>query len=379
MRILMVSMNSIHFQRWTNQLKDSGHEVFWFDINDGATVPSLSWLTAFQNWKHRWPKWRGRYFIKKKLPNLYKALERDTAKAFENVLLEVKPDVVHSFVLYLSCVPILKVMQRHSNLKWIYSSWGSDLYYFKDFPAYRKDIEAVLQRVNYLFTDCKRDVQLAKDMGFKGTVLGTFPGGGGYDFSVANTYIKTPVLERKIILIKGYQGRSGRAIEVLKALEQLNGELKKYQLVIFGADPEVLSYIEHHTFFKDLEVRVYSKSKMLSHQTILELMGRALLYIGNSASDGLPNTLLEAVICGAFPIQSNPGGASEDLITNEKNGLLIQDCCHIESITLQIKKALDTPNLIEQAFHFNQKTVKPQLEITIIKAKVLEAYRSVAY
>ncbi|WAC01943.1 hypothetical protein N7U66_19195 [Lacinutrix neustonica] len=250
--------------------------MFWFDIKDGATVPSLSWLTAFQNWKFRWPHWSGRYFIKKKWPNVYKVLEKDTAKAFEDALLEVKRDAVHSFVLYLSCVPILKVMQKHSNLKWIYSSWGSDLYYFKEFPAYRKDIEAVLQRVNYLFTDCKRDVQLAKDMGFNGTVLGTFPGGGGYDFSIANTLIKTPVLARKIILIKGYQGRSGRAIEVLKALEPLKRELKKYQLVIFGADPEVLSYIENHTWFKHLDMRVYSKSKILSHRDYFKTNGHCI-------------------------------------------------------------------------------------------------------
>ncbi|WAC01944.1 glycosyltransferase [Lacinutrix neustonica] len=108
-------------------------------------------------------------------------------------------------------------------------------------------------------------------------------------------------------------------------------------------------------------------------------MGTALLYIGNSASDGLPNTLLEAIVCGAFPIQSNPGGASEDIITTEKNGLLIQECSHIETITQQIKKALETPDLIEQAYHYNQNIVKPQLEITLIKAKVLKAYKSVVY
>ena len=32
MKILIVSMRSIHTIRWVNQLKDSGHEVFYFDI-----------------------------------------------------------------------------------------------------------------------------------------------------------------------------------------------------------------------------------------------------------------------------------------------------------------------------------------------------------
>jgi len=377
MRILMVSMNSIHFQRWTNQLKDSGHDVFWFDIRDGAKVPNLSWVKTYQGWKQKFPNLKGRHFIKNKLPKVNKALENNTAKAFEKVLLEVQPDIVHSFVLYISCVPILSVMQKHKNIKWVYSSWGSDLFYFKEFKDYKKDIKTVLPRINYLFTDCKRDVQLAKDLGFKGEFLGTFPGGGGYDFSISDKYIKTPVLERDTILIKGYQGRSGKAIEVLKALAQLVSELKNYKIVVFGADTEVETYLTNNKSIQELDVTIYPKAQFLSHELILELMGQALIYIGNSNSDGMPNTLLEAVIQGAFPIQSNPGGATEDIIEHRKNGLLIEDCLDIEDIKQQIRIALLNSDLLENAFIINQKNIKPKLEINNIISKVLKAYQSI--
>jgi len=227
MRILMVSMNSIHFQRWTHQLKDSGHDVFWFDIKDGAKVPSLSWVKPYQDWKQKFPKLKGRHFIKNKFPNISKALENDTAKAFEKVVLEVQPDVVHSFALYVSCTPILSVMQRYHNIKWVYSSWGSDLFFFQNIPNYLEDIKKVLPKLNYLFTDCHRDVDLAKKHGFKGTVLGVFPGGGGFNYS-KDTKDLLPVSKRKNILIKGYQGRSGRSIEVLKALQLISSELRGY-------------------------------------------------------------------------------------------------------------------------------------------------------
>ncbi|WP_034057543.1 glycosyltransferase [Lacinutrix jangbogonensis] len=377
MRILMVSMNSIHFQRWTNQLIDGEHEVFWFDIKDGAQVPSLSWVKAFQGWKQKFPNLKGRHFLKNKLPKVYKALENDTAKAFESVLLDVQPDVVHSFVLYISCTPILNVMKKYHALKWVYSSWGSDLYHFKELPEYRKDIEMVLPRLNYLFTDCKRDVQLAKDLGFKGEVLGTFPGGGGYDFSVSDKYIQTPVLERKIILVKGYQGRSGRAIEVLQALEYITVELSHYKIVVFGADVEVQSYIASSKKLQELHLSVYSKSKFLSHEVILELMGKALIYIGNSNSDGMPNTLLEAISMGAFPIQSNPGGATAEVITHNKNGLLIQDCENIEEIKIHILRVLAQTDVIEEAFKINQNHVKGVFERETVKQNVLLAYNLV--
>jgi len=377
MRILMVSMNSIHFQRWTNQLKDSGHEVFWFDIRDGAKAPSLSWVKTFQGWKRKLPNIKGRHFIKNKLPKLHKALENDTAKAFEKVLLEVQPDVVHSFVLYISCTPILDVMRKYSALKWIYSSWGSDLYHFKNIAENRRDIEKVLPRLNYLFTDCKRDVELAINLGFKGELLGTFPGGGGYDFSVSDRYIKTPVSARNTILVKGYQGRSGRAVQVLKALEQLIDKLLDYEIVVFGADVEVEAYFASNKKLHKLNITVHSKYHFLVHEAILELMGKARIYIGNSESDGLPNTLLEAVVLGAFPIQSNPGGATEDIINHNKNGLLIKDCYNIEGIKQQIEIALDNSELVVSAFKSNQNIIKPKLEIETIKQQVLLAYKRI--
>ena len=44
MKILMVSMPTLHFFRWSNQLKDVGHEVYWFDIT-GMSVPvaKINW------------------------------------------------------------------------------------------------------------------------------------------------------------------------------------------------------------------------------------------------------------------------------------------------------------------------------------------------
>ena len=377
MRILMVSMNSIHFQRWTNQLKGSGHEVFWFDIKDGAKVPGLSWVRTYQGWKQKIQNIKGRHFIKNKFPKLYKVLENDTSKAFEKVLLEVQPDVVHSFVLYISCTPILDVMRKYSAIKWIYSSWGSDLYHFKNIPEYRRDIEKVLPRLNYLFTDCKRDVDLAIDFGFKGKLLGTFPGGGGYDFLISDRYIKSPVLDRNVILIKGYQGRSGRAIEVLKAIEQLVTELLDYKVVVFGADIEVDTYITNNKYLQKLDITVHVKDKFLPHNTILELMGLSKIYIGNSESDGMPNTLLEAIIQGAFPIQSNPGGVTEEIIVNNKNGLLIQDSNCIEDIKQQILIAIKNLVLIERAFNINQNSIKPKFEVSYIKTQVLKAYNSI--
>lgn len=368
MKILMVSMNSIHFQRWTEQLRDSGHEVHWFDIRGGGENVALDFVQQHTNWKYRFKK--GRYLFKKisrVLPFLTGLFEQNTATIFQKKLQEIQPDVVHSFALYVSCTPILKVMKT-SKIPWIYSSWGSDLFYFKDLPNYRKDIKTVLPEIDYLFTDCHRDQALAKTLGFSGTSLGVFPGGGGFDIKETERHIK-PTTDRIIILVKGYQGRSGRAIPVLKALKNIQKELEGYEIVIFGSSPETLD-------FQNQVPNDWIFHKQMSHHEILKLMGSSLVYIGNSNSDGMPNTLLEAICMGAFPIQSNPGNASAEVITPPQNGLLIQDCEAIAEIEKHILTALENKKRLETAFVYNQ-DLKKQWDQETIKKGVLEAYDTI--
>jgi glycosyltransferase involved in cell wall biosynthesis len=380
MKILLVSMNSIHFERWTNQLKDSGHDVYWFNIRDGAYSENLSWVNQIRGWKQKFPNLKGRHFVKNRFPWIYRKfgflIENNTGLFFEKALNKIKPDVVHSFVLYISCVPILKVMEKHNTVKWVYSSWGSDLYYYQNETKHLKNIKKVLHRIDYLFADCNRDVELAKRYGFKGTSLGVFPGGGGYRLEDYEDFV-LPVEKRKMILIKGYQGRSGRAIQVLKALEPLSTNIQKYKIVVFGADKEVGEFIQLRKLKSQFDINIYPKSRFLPHIEIMKLMGQAIIYIGNSNSDGMPNTLLESIIMGAFPIQSNPGGATAEIIEHGKNGLLINDCEDSVEISNLIQKAFTDENLIKNAFRINQEKVKPNYKREVITNKVISKYNLV--
>ena len=55
MKILMVAIPNHHFFQWVNQLKDSGYEVFWFDISDGGSVVAkISWVRQIKGWKLKW-------------------------------------------------------------------------------------------------------------------------------------------------------------------------------------------------------------------------------------------------------------------------------------------------------------------------------------
>jgi glycosyltransferase involved in cell wall biosynthesis len=106
-------------------------------------------------------------------------------------------------------------------------------------------------------------------------------------------------------------------------------------------------------------------------------MGKALVYIGNSKSDGMPNTLLEAIVMGAFPVQSNPGGVTSEIIENGKNGLLIENPESVVEIINTIQSLLQNDTLILNSFNHNKNIAQSKLEYATIQQKIITLYNQI--
>lgn len=377
MKILMLSIFAPHFFNWTTQLKDSGHKIYWLDIFDSNTkVEQIDFTEQITGWRYKW-NYPGRYFLKSKAPALTRLInvfnERNFQNQLEKQIKRIEPDVVHSFVMYLGGAPALPVIKKFPKLKWVYTAWGSDMYYYEKLPEHLGGMRKALPHLDYMFADCQRDYCIAKENGFKGRFLGVFPGGGGFDFERFDPLIRNHQ-DRNIILIKGYQGLHGKCISVLKAILELREELNIYRIVVFGAAPEVFKFVETSSLKEFNNLEVVGK---LPYQNLMELMGQSLIYVGNSSSDGMPNTLLEAIIMEVFPIQSNPGGATAEIIDHKVNGLLIEDPKNSKAIAKLLKEALDNNGLRKSAIKWNSEKIKPKLERNKVKRKVLEAYQKI--
>jgi glycosyltransferase involved in cell wall biosynthesis len=376
MKILLISMPSVHAIRWIENLKDADFELYWFDVVGCGEIETVTSVQKFTDWKKRKiPHIKGEYFLSKKLPLLYAIiqpfLEITANQALEKIISQIKPDIVHSFEMQSCSYPIYHTMKKHPKIKWVYSCWGSDLFYYQNKKKHKSKIIKVLGRVNYLHTDCKRDFELAKYLAFKGEHIGVIPGGGGYKTGEFEIF-KLPLDKRKIILVKGYEHKFGRALKVIKALEEIKNELKDYEVVVFGAHQIVIDYIN----VNNLPFEFYNRHE-LSHMKMMELMGRTYIYIGNSVSDGIPNTLLEAMLMGAFPIQSNPGGVTAEIIKNGENGVLIEGVNDISLIKNLIVDVLKNKEMIEKAFNFNGTLSKKHLDYKINQKKIVELYNSI--
>ena len=371
-------MPSLHAVRWIENLNSSGHELYWFDVLGKGKLHTKISIQQITDWKKRKvPYMKGEYFLQRKFPVFYSSLqpflEVTANEKLAKILNEIQPELVHSFEMQSCSYPILETMQKYPHIKWLYSCWGSDFFHYQNQPQHVSKIKSVLSRIQYLHTDCKRDLTLAENLGFKGKHTNVIPGGGGFHLEQFLPYSQ-PISERKIILIKGYHHNVGRGLKLVKAVQRIHESIQKlgFKVVVFGAHPIVIAYVKEN----QLPYVVHDRHG-LSHHDLLQLMGKSALYLGNSISDGMPNTLLEAMIMGAYPIQSNPGNVTAEIITEGENGFLIENPEDENTIADAILNVLQQPALLQKAFDNNQKITKEQLDYAVNQQKILALYQQI--
>jgi glycosyltransferase involved in cell wall biosynthesis len=89
----------------------------------------------------------------------------------------------------------------------------------------------------------------------------------------------------------------------------------------------------------------------------------------------LPNSMLEAMVMGAFPIQSCTSCADE-WIQNGKSGFIVSPEDPYE-IANALRTALIDDRLVNQAAEINMQTAKERLDSSIIKPQVVKIYREI--
>jgi hypothetical protein len=290
------------------------------------------------------------------------------------------PDIIHSLEFQHSAYLTLPVIQKERKRgketpKWIATNWGSDVYLFGRLAEHRERVRRVLEQCDFYSCECERDVKLAQELGLKGKILPVFPNTGGFDLKHAETLRQPgPTSLRRTILLKGYQHWAGRALVGLRALARCVELLKtgRYQVAIYSASPEVKIAAE---LFEQETGIITELIPTSTHDEMLRWYGRTRLYIGLSISDAISTSLLEAMVMGAFPIQSCTACADE-WIEDGKTGFIVppEDTDIIEKF---IRRALLDDELVDHAAEVNAQTARERLDQTLIRQKVTAFYEQV--
>lgn len=392
MKILFVAQAvSPHTARWINQLQGLGWDIHIFDVLGsfphaemrGVTEYSLMYPRKIASEK---PVTYGHpFFLKYGLDPFplsligffMRRIFRNRIPGLVRVIRNFQPDIIHSMEMQSESYPLLEVLDMFGGklpAPWIVTTWGSDIYHFRQFPEHLEKIQKVLTYCDYMLPDCARDEKLARELGFQGTIPMIVPGAGGYPVQEMQMLIQQRVTsKRKLIMLKGYHGWAGRALTALQALESCADKLGGYEIVVYLASPAIIEKVKKIQRIGKINIRILPRSP---HQTILRLFAQARISLAINKTDGVPNSLLESMTVGAFPIQSDTESTTE-WVTNEINGLLVNPD-NVTEIEQAIRRALEDDVLVDSAAQRNIELISDKLDAAMVKLKVVNMYQSIA-
>lgn len=388
MRILFVAKSeSVHTARWLSQIADQGWDLHLFSGFDcGLTHPDLRNVTVHHSVYGKQQNrnstahvrgvpvgsdamaYLGRLALKRLWPHYRK-------HQLYRLITRLRPDIIHSLEIQEAGYLTLDIKGRCAGYwpPWIATNWGSDLYLFSRLAEHADRIKAVLAACDYYSCECLRDVRLARDLGLRGEVLPVLPNGGGFDLArVAQFRRPGPTSARRLILLKGYQHWAGRALVGLRAIALCADGLESYRVVIYSAGRDVRIAAELVARSTGIPIETIPEC---SHDDMLRLYGQARIYIGLSISDAISTSLLEAVVMGAFPIQSCTACADEWIVDGQTGFIVPPE--DPEPIAAALRRAVVDDALVDRAADLNAETARARLDQSEIRPQVVAMYETV--
>ncbi len=239
----------------------------------------------------------------------------------------------------------------------IVSTWGNDFtLHAPSSPLMRHYTRWTLQVADAIHSDCHRDIRLAKEWGFdpsKPSLVA--PGNGGISTDIFYPPAK-PVEEPIILNPRGFRPYV-RNDTFFKSIPFV---LAKHPNAKFKC-PGMAGEEEAIRRIRELEIEdSVELLGLIPPNQIADVYRRAQILVSPSIHDGTPNTLLEGMACGCFPVAGDLESIRE-WITPNKNGLLF-DATDPQSIASAIIHAIENKNLRSKAAGLNQEIISARAE-----------------
>jgi glycosyltransferase involved in cell wall biosynthesis len=321
-------LDSIHLTRWLSQFNDQDIEFTLFPSKKFKSMhPDLIKLQS-RNKKIVFPQKYFVYFagIKDYFYEYYlsKILVNFSRKRrLRNLVEKGSFDYIHAIEIqgsgYLLVESNVKSSLTHEQI--IITNWGSDIYFFEKNAADQLRIRKVLQLADFYSAECHRDYVLATKWGFKGQFLPKNPNAGGFQQDVFDKNNKSSD-ERNLILAKCYGGKFGLGANLLESLEKILEENNEIDVYSFSLTPELTPKAKELKLKYPKRFDFSTNRQKLSYLDMQEKFADAKIYIGASKSDGISTSFLEALVLGAYPIQTNTS-CGDEWIKKGFHGLLI--------------------------------------------------------
>lgn len=378
MRILFVADGRSPIAlNWIAYLIRAGHEVhlastFSCELHPGLVsqqvIPvAFSAIKAFQSGRSAQSFGRHGLWSAAMLPlrtKLRQALAPLTlpgaARRLAAYIQQARPDLVHAMrIPYEGMLASLALEQMTSPPPLVISVWGNDFtLHARSTPWMAALTRRALRSAQALHTDCARDQRLAVRWGFDPTAPSiVLPSGGGIQMDIfyppSDPRPKDPSL---VVNPRGFRAyvRNDTFFKAVALVLEQNSQ-------IHFLCPAMAGEAQAERWLKRIGGQsVVQLLPPLPRPAMADLFRRARIAVSPTTHDGTPNTLLEAMACGCFPIASDLESVRE-WITPGENGILFNPG-DPQALAEAILDALADEPLLQQAQQRNVELILQRAE-----------------
>jgi glycosyltransferase involved in cell wall biosynthesis len=282
-------------------------------------------------------------------------------KQYSSLVDRIQPELVHALR-----IPFEGMLARSTpvSIPLVISTWGNDLtLHATGSLLMRQMTRATFERADGLISDTKRDIGLAAEWGFPGSRPSlVVPGAGGIrmeaireaEFSGGKNSLPENLPDVPIVVNpRGQRPGSLRQDVFFQAIPQVLKEIPQALFICpsLSGDAEAEKWVQS----LGIEANVWLRPRLAQQAQLWRLLRRSRVFVSPSLHDGTPNSLLEAMACGCFPVVGDIESMRE-WIRQGVNGFLV-DANSPESMALGIIQALGNPALQEAARNENARII----------------------
>lgn len=296
-------------------------------------------------------------------------------EAINRAVRAFRPDLVHALRIPYEGM-LSEAALRSRRQPFIVSIWGNDLTLFAA-PSrwFTRVTKRVLFSADALHCDCERDVRLARTLGYSGPAV-VLPGCGGLDRTVfPGTASASEARTRLGIALKApviFDPRASRGYTrhdiFFSALSAVLSEFPEAIAVTVGIERE--AELRDYARRLGIDRSIVFLPKQTAKQ-MAELYVASEVTISPTEHDGTPNTILEAMACGSFPVVSNLESLRE-WIDDGVNGLLVD--LTPSSLATAIVRALRDDALRAKATAHNRRLVEKRATREVVRPAITRLY-----
>ena len=285
------------------------------------------------------------------------------------IIRDLDPDLVHAMRIPFEGMMAASALPFRPPL--MLSIWGNDLtLHAESSRTVSAFTRRTLARTSALHVDCRRDIKLAALWGLpQNCPTLVEPSGGGIQTSIFHPVAKP----RKPIIINPRGWRPYvRNDSYFRAIPLVLKEFPEARFIC----PAMAEEGESHRWVERLGIRQnVDLLPKLSRVQLSREFKRAQIMVSVTSHDGTPNTLLEAMACGCFPIVGDMPSAREWIKPGE-NGFVV-DSDSPKSLAEHIIRALRSEVLRQSAAEKNWRLIQQKAEHSAVMKRVVEFYERV--